>query len=69
MRGIPPNSKRIEQQVGYGSCLLLFTMPSRKQKSRAKRREEYLQNRDKELESSRVRYDANPEKKKAGVCS
>jgi hypothetical protein len=45
--------------------LFFFTMPSRKQKKRAKRREEYLQNQDDELESSRFRYNAVPEKKKA----
>ena len=36
-------------------------MPSRLQKTKAKRREEYLLNRDYELESSRVRYDADAE--------
>ena len=42
-------------------------MPSRQQKRRAKRREEYIQNQDDELESSRVRYNADPEKKRAST--
>ena len=40
-------------------------MPSRQQKRRAKRREEYIQSQDDELESSRVRYNADPENKRA----
>ena len=42
-------------------------MPSRQQKRRAKRREEYIQNQDDELESSRVRYNADPEKKRVST--
>ena len=33
-------------------------------KRKAKRREEYLRNRDDELESSRIRYDADAEQKR-----
>ena len=39
----------------------------RKLKRKAKRREEYLLNRDYELESSRVRYDADAEQRRASA--
>ena len=42
-------------------------MASRKQKRKAKRREEYLQNQDDELESSRIRYDADAEQRRASA--
>ena len=40
-------------------------MPSREQQRRAKRREEYIQNRNGELETSRVQYNAS---KRGRVC-
>ena len=40
-------------------------MPSRERQRRAKRREEYIQNRNGELETSRVRYNAS---KRGRVC-
>ena len=42
-------------------------MPLRLRKRKAKRREEYLLNRDYELESSRVRYDADAEQRRASA--
>ena len=42
-------------------------MPLRLQKRKAKRREEYLLNRDYALESSRVRYDADAEQRWASA--
>ena len=42
-------------------------MPLRLRKRKAKRREEYLLNRDYELESSRVRYDAEAEQRRASA--
>ena len=61
------------EQVGFHLIAVLFItlasdvvcvkMPSRQQKRRAKRRVEYLQNREDKLESSRVRYNADPEQK------
>ena len=35
----------------------------------AKRQEEYLQSRDDEVESSRVRYNADPEQNWASACN
>ena len=53
-------------------CLTsIVKIPSRERQRRAKRREEYIQNRDGELETSRVRYDANRAfifKKRGRVC-
>ena len=45
-------------------------MPSRERQGRAKRREEYIQNRDGELETSRVRYNgyANRASIQRSVC-
>ena len=43
-------------------------MPSREGQGRAKRREEYIQNRDGELETSRDRYNANRASISRGVC-
>ena len=40
-------------------------MPSRERKRRKKRHEEYVLNRDYELESSQVRYDADAEQRRA----
>ena len=48
------------------SEVALVKMPSRLQKRKAKRREEYHLNRDYELESSRVWYDA--ERRQASAC-
>ena len=42
-------------------------MPLRLRRRKAKRREEYLLNRDYELESSRVRYDADTEQRRASA--
>ena len=42
-------------------------MPLRLRKRKAKRREEYLLNRDYELESSRVWYDADAEQRRASA--
>ena len=42
-------------------------IPSRERKRRAKQREEYLQNQDDELESSRIRYDADAEQRRASA--
>ena len=42
-------------------------MPSQKRKRKAKRREEYLQNQDDELESSRIRYDADAKQRRASA--
>ena len=42
-------------------------MPSRKRKRKAKRREEYFQNQDDELESSRIWYDADAEQRRASA--
>ena len=39
-------------------------MPSRERKRKAKRQEEYLHNRGDELESSRIRYDADVEQRR-----
>ena len=49
------------------SEVVLVKMPTRLQKRKAKRREEYLLNRDYELESSRVRYDADAEQRRASA--
>ena len=49
------------------SEVVFVKMPSRQQKTKAKRREEYLLNRDYELESSRVRYDADAEQRQASA--
>ena len=42
-------------------------MPSRERKRRKKRHEEYVLNRDSELESSRFRYDADVEQRRASA--
>ena len=42
-------------------------MPLRLRNRKAKRREEYLLNRDYELESSQVRYDADAEQRRASA--
>ena len=49
------------------SEVVFVKMPSHQQERRAKQREEYIQNRDDELESFRVRYNADPEQKRASV--
>ena len=52
----------------YGSKdLCRIKMPSRERKRRKKRHEEYVLNRDHELESSQVRYDADAEQKRASA--
>ena len=42
-------------------------MPLRERKRRKKRQEEYVLNRDYELESSQVRYDADAEQRRASA--
>ena len=49
------------------SEVVFVKMPLRLRKRKAKRREEYLLNRDYELESSRVRYDADAEQRRAST--
>ena len=49
------------------SKVVFVKIPLRLRKRKAKRREEYLLNRDYELESSRVRYDADAEQRRASV--
>ena len=49
------------------SEVVFVKMPLRLRKRKAKRREEYLLNRDYELESSRVRYDADAEQRRASA--
>ena len=53
--------------VGLYYFTSVVKMPSRKRKRKAKRREEYLQNQDDELESSRIRYDADAEQRRASA--
>ena len=52
---------------GRNTFLVVVRMPSPQQKWRAKRREEYLLNRDYKLESSRVRYKADAEQRRASA--
>jgi hypothetical protein len=47
--------------------VVVVRMPSPQQKRRAKRREEYLLNREDKLESSRVRYNADAEQRRASA--
>ena len=49
------------------SEVVFIKMPSRQQQRKAKRREVYLQNRDEELESSRVRYNTDAEQRRASA--
>ena len=49
------------------SEVVFVKMPLRLQKRKAKRREEYLLNRDYELESSRVQYNADAEQRRASA--
>ena len=49
------------------SEVVFVKTPSRQHKRRTKRREKYLQNRDDELESTRVQYNADPEQKLASA--
>ena len=44
-----------------------YKIPSRERKRRARQREEYLQNQDDELESSRIRYDADAEQRRTSA--
>ena len=46
---------------------LILALPSRGRKSRKKRQEEYVLNRDYELESSRVWYDADAKQRRASA--
>ena len=46
---------------------VVVTMPSPQQKRRAKRREEYLLNREDKFQSSRVRYNADAEQRRASA--
>ena len=55
------------EQVGVSSEVVFVKLPLRLRKRKTKRREEYLLNRGYELESSRVRYDADAEQRRASA--
>ena len=64
---IPISIIRILIRILWYYLTTVVIKPSREQKRKAKRLEEYFQNQDDELESSRFRYDADAEQRRASA--